>query len=97
MLNFIRGRLFQAGAAVSALILASPAPIQAAPTETSTTRNSATPAQGGASTATPRAAAQNNRPRRICVRVEQSVGSRINRTACLTQAEWDREGGVPTN
>ena len=95
MLNSIRGRLFQAGAAVSALLLASAAPVQAAPSDSSATNSAA---QRNAGTAAPRPAARNNRPVRICVYAEPVTGSRLSgRPICRTQAEWDREGGIPTD
>jgi hypothetical protein len=87
MLNTIRGRLLQTGAvAAAALMMTVAAPVQAAPGETTT---------ANASGNTPQPARTSTRSdRRVCVEVPISA-SRIARRVCRTQAEWDREGGVP--
>jgi hypothetical protein len=88
MLNSIRGRLCQTAiAAAAALTVSLAAPVQANPTD-STTANASNTAQQR----TPAA----QRERRICVEAE-NTGTRVPRRICRTRAEWEREGGVPSN
>lgn len=83
-------RFVQAGTAavVALFISATGAPLRAAPVTSgaSTTTNASGQARGNASAAPAE--------RRICARVELS-GTRISRRVCRTQAEWNREGGLP--
>lgn len=95
MLNIVRGRLLQAVVAAG-LLAASATSVQAAPVASSAETVVAAQ-QNGTSSAT-RATSRNNRTQRICVRAETSTGSRLEgRPICRTRAEWEREGGIPTN
>jgi hypothetical protein len=48
----------------------------------------------GSSSRDARGSAENNR--RICVRAS-ITGSRLTREICRTRAEWERDGGIPTD
>jgi hypothetical protein len=90
MLHSIRGRFLQAGAVAAASFLAfTAAPVQATPSSSSTSANAAATVQQ-------RTRTTEQSDRRVCVRVSLS-SSRLARRVCKTQAEWDREGGVPVN
>ena len=86
---FDRARLVQTGVALAAALLVAGAatPLQAAavPGTANTSAQTSEPRQNNA---------QASSERRICVRMALS-NTRIERRVCKTQAEWDREGGVP--
>lgn len=86
MLNTFRGRLLQVGTVAAATLIAvTGAPLQAAASDSRTGNDSS---QASARVSAPT-------ERRICARVELTA-TRIARRVCRTQAEWDRDGGIPS-
>lgn len=75
--------------AAAALFVGLAVPAQA--TNSSTNNNRSDDAQAQAQAGASRQAGD----RRICVRAD-FTGSRLLRTICKTEREWEAEGGIPT-
>jgi hypothetical protein len=82
----IRSLITAAAAAGMLASLAAPALAQAPRTRTGSS-DAAAPAQPSQT---------DSRERRICV-YQEMTGSRLPRKVCQSRAEWEREGGVPSD
>lgn len=81
---FAHARLAQVAAA-ALLVVGAGAPVLAAPSDAAASTQSATAEHSASS---------DRAERRICANVPLS-NTRISRRVCRTQAEWNRDGGVP--